>query len=122
MTDRDLMKLAAKAAGIKLHWCTYHNQTDPNDGYWAIPRDPPFNRRVTDGGIMWNPLTDDGDALRLASKLRIGIGDRETTVTAFHKQSMSIGRVYIEEYDVRDKAAATRRAIVRAAAAIGEKE
>lgn len=64
----------------------------------------------------WNPLIDDGDALRLAVKLRIGLGDRETTVTAFHNHSMATGSVYVEE--IGDKYEATRRAIVRAAVGI----
>jgi hypothetical protein len=63
----------------------------------------------------WNPLTDDADALRLAVKLRlvlfleiprIGIGPR-----------MDGPEVYLDEGE--DEYAATRRAIVRAAAEIG---
>lgn len=72
----------------------------------------------------WKPLTDDGDALRLAVELKIGFKyhlnappemglPREcaVSVTDFGK--------WFAEVD-RDKEKATRRAIVRAAAAIGE--
>ena len=103
MTDKELLKLAAKAAGVKL------------EEHIGLRKDY-FANAIT--GEEWNPLTDDGDALRLAVKLRIGLGDRETLVTAFHKQSMSKGAVYVEEFG--DHLAATRRAIVRAAAEIGK--
>jgi hypothetical protein len=101
MTDRELLELAAKAAGLRL---------DQLGGRVV--------RREADGQpVYWNPITDDADALRLAVKLRIGIGDRETTITAFHRKDMSSGGLYVEE--VGDPYAATRRAIVRAAAEIG---
>jgi hypothetical protein len=53
--DRELLELAAKAAGIKT---SLHKETD---SLWI------------DGPRVWNPLTDDGDALRLAVKLGIGL-------------------------------------------------
>ena len=67
-------------------------------------------------GITWNPLTDDGDALRLAVKLQIDIelyGDH--VVAWFDGGYIGTGRIH---YD-NDQYAATRRAIVRAASAIG---
>ena len=91
MTDRELLELAAKAAGIK--------KSD------AINRIE-FNQ--------WNPLTDDGDALRLAVKLKLGF-------KSFHGESwawIKPGNVFIEEHG--DHYEATRRAIVRAAAEIGK--
>lgn len=51
MTDRELLELAAKAAGIK------HN--------------PSLSAACRGERIWWNPLADDGDALRLAVKLHI---------------------------------------------------
>jgi hypothetical protein len=108
MTDREMLELAAKAAGI-------HALRSP-DGVLrnCTGLHPAMNMLAAP---PWNPLTDDGDALRLAVKLRIGIGDRETTITAFHRKDMSSGGLYVEE--VGDPYAATRRAIVRAAAEIG---
>ena len=50
MTDRELLEAAAKAAG----YVHYH----PGDGFYQT----------------WNPLTDDGDALRLAVKLGLQSG------------------------------------------------
>jgi hypothetical protein len=57
----------------------------------------------------WNPLTDDGDALRLAVKL-----DLIVTIGAARDCD---GRLSLDNSD--DPYAATRRAIVRAAAEIG---
>lgn len=56
MTDRELLKLAAKAAGY--------------ESKWDQPRGAKYGRlRVNVGGgwPVWNPRDDDGDALRLAS-------------------------------------------------------
>ena len=88
MTDREYLEMAAKAAGYVLG---KHTQKD-----WAF----------TYGGVEWNPITDDGDALRLAVKLNIDAG----------KPGMRL-RIDWRSWD--DPYAATRRAIVRAAAEIG---
>jgi hypothetical protein len=95
MTDRELLELAAKAAGLK-GWKFYEEH--PVDGY---PRHS-FGMRL--GGNRWNPLTDDGDALRLAAKL-------------FLWQAVRDGYQHVDSDN--DIYAATRRAIVRAAAEIG---
>lgn len=103
MTDKELLELAAKAAGIPLK----PDFAERYDYYMADK-------------LMWNPLTDDGDALRLAVKLGLILGtyahyvtvdllspnDRIETITVWHSQT-------------NDPYAATRRAIVRAAAEIG---
>jgi hypothetical protein len=94
-TDRELLESAAKAAGL---WDAENNCID----------------------IPWNPLTDDGDALRLAVKLRILVdpdGETYAVATAVPKGR---GEVMISEKHRDDPCAATRRAIVRAAAQIGE--
>lgn len=57
MTDRELLELAAKAAGIEGQYAFLHYFDGEEDGICS-----PGNHRV------WNPLTDDGDALRLAMK------------------------------------------------------
>ena len=63
---------------------------------------------------IFNPLTDDGDALRLAVKLGLVINCR-------HVQALveTTNDKFWEPQD-NDPYAATRRAIVRAAAEIGE--
>ena len=103
MTDRELLRLAAIACG------ELHGEWVGNDAYF-------------DGVLTrWNPLTDDGDALRLAVKLGITIGPESSDVigkslcrASWNNQSMSLG-----EFGSGDPLAATRRAIVRAAAEIG---
>jgi hypothetical protein len=107
MTDREPLELAAKAAGIEIAW---HK--------WVI--DP----KATGGCCFalvgtytyWNPLTDDGDALRLAVKLGL------TITSNYHVEQKGLGViVFTELEDSEDFCAATRRAIVRAAAEIGRR-
>lgn len=78
---------------------------------------------------QWNPITDDGDALRLAVKLRISIEINERSIVASwvgggyeHNDVYEYpDSIQNDDFDVvyvnHDKA--TRRAIVRAAAEIG---
>jgi hypothetical protein len=103
MTDHELLELAAKAAGI-------------------------VNYSVSDTGVCvelgsrrgavtsyWNPLTDDGDALRLAVKLEMFL---DLTI-AMRKNADVDANTSTEDCN-NDPYAATRRAIVRAAAEIGK--
>lgn len=114
MTDRELLELAAKAAGF-LNWTWRGESLFVETGHSR-----------GDTGFHWNPLTDDGDALRLAVKLKIhhhqysnqvqirGCWCRDGYIEAVMKD--------IEEREPinGDPCAATRRAIVRAAAEIGK--
>ena len=96
MDDRELLEAAAKAAGIKLA---------PTGFVWDDK---------TAEMVEWNPLTDDGDALRLVVNQRM-----ELVLFSKHvRASNDNGEDFSELYD-SDAYAATRRAIVRAAAAIG---
>lgn len=112
MADRELLELAAKAAGLPMHrYC---------EAWKAMAR-----YTLQDGyhGPFWNPLTDDGDALRLAVKLRMLIEPARTmsgTFVEVHAYSSGRGDCSGVERLGQDDCAATRRAIVRAAAAIGE--
>lgn len=121
MTDREMLELAAKAAGI--------------DGVWhekwrclVYMGAPPFV-----GGVIhhtWSPLTDDGDALRLAVQcgLEVSFVDDESgregldirACVGFPASTERPCRIkYVFEDHRGDIFAATRRAIVRAAAEIG---
>jgi len=94
MTDRELLELAAKAIGLKLKY-NYLGGRDANQ--------------------PWDPLEDDGDALRLAVKLRMHV--------SIFADAIGIGTPgggYTETKWVDDANAATRRAITRAAAEIGK--
>ncbi len=104
MSDRKLLELAVKA-------CQWTLEYDDNERLsWIIWSDNnvPIYR--------WNPLTDDGDALRLAVKLGlcVDISTYRTQVT----YEVDFDQV-IEDAN-SDSYAATRRAIVRAAAEIGK--
>jgi hypothetical protein len=105
-TDRDLLEAAARAAGIRLEW-----DGPPSD--WV----PMYYEGKTYHG--WNPLEDDGDALRLAVKLRFDILPSESSVLVFRSINHP-RRVQAEENFGDDPYAATRRAIVRAAASLQE--
>lgn len=104
-TERELLELAAKAAG-------YEGVADDH-GIWLHIT----NHR--NGGWYWNPLIDDGDALRLAVKLNMdicrGLRGPEITIAVLAMH----GDLTVAEALDDDPYAATRRAIVRAAAEIG---
>lgn len=99
MTDRELLELAAKAAQIMVN--PWHEK------YGLLLSDFDFE--------PWNPLYDDGDALRLAVKLLFEIDFGLGSIAIRHSTGIKI----IEAYN-DDPYAATRRAIVRAAAEIGK--
>ena len=115
MDDKTLLELAAKAAGSPV--VIGRNHSDQPD-IWRI--DEAGDR------IEWNPLTDDGDALRLAVKLNLHIGiDCESAGCVviqwgFDASGESAGSIVQEAPITGDDYAATRRAIVRAAAEIGK--
>lgn len=107
--DRELLKLAAKAAGIEIYEVLITNVV-------VCYNLDPTKRRTQ--WIHWSPLTNDGDALRLAVKLKLRpwVGDIWVEVDTQYEWSVT---EKIEAHN-GDPYAATRRAIVRAAAAIGE--
>lgn len=103
MTDRELLELAAKAAGIRVN--PWHEK------YELLLSDFDFE--------PWNPLTDDGDALRLAVKLELSVYAHSRMINVTHT-TMPFSELEIIEDEPLDPYAATRRAIVRAAAEIGK--
>jgi len=112
MTDRELLELAAKAAGVEGKYRAQYAGDKEYGGFWH-------------SGVCWNPLTDDGDALRLAVKLKFDMcidttkeNEPFTHVIGVLSEHTMIPFSEIE-YHNNDPYAATRRAIVRAAAEIG---
>ena len=101
MTDREMLEFAAKAAGYKKRFVHY---------------------------LGWNPLIDDGDALRLMVKLRLHARQFPIVDDGF---DVPLGMVEVWRVDDDDplrveflrsgddRLVVTRRAIVRAAAEIG---
>ena len=104
MTDRELLKLAAKAAGIQFSELGGGARYAPQPGIMQ-----PY--------VLWNPLTDDADALRLAVKCNLNVCVGYRSVSACLQDDGSFHRV---EEIKDDPYAATRRVIVRAAAEIGK--
>jgi hypothetical protein len=108
MSDRELLELAAKATG---------------DFYQHPSHEIPENLPVAFylNKKRWNPLTDDGDALRLAVKLEMMIDYIDRGYMAGHVLATA-GPVMLSIYEPRepDPYAATRRAITRAAAEIAK--
>ena len=108
MTDRELLEMAAKAAGIELYVWNDFNGVE----HYAYLDAKPY-------GAIWNPLKNDGDALRLAVELRLQInpgkhkGDGCTVET--QRDGIAGCTAF---YD--DKAQQMRQAIVHAAAEIGK--
>jgi hypothetical protein len=104
MTDRELLGLAAKAEGREIEWMAMYIEGREPETFSA----------------RWNPLTNDGDALRLAVKLGLMIGVHldETWVQSYGTPKDKW--LTIKEPHDGDAYAATRRAIVRAAAEIGK--
>ena len=96
MTDKELLEFAAKAAGMEAN----------QDG------------TIYAGFVSreWNPLTDDSDALRLAVKFEMEVAVFKDEC---HTRCLENGQHELI-CEGGDKYAATRRAIVRAAAEIGK--
>ncbi len=113
MTDRELLEDAAKAAGINLD-LTLRPDGKP---LGCLER----GLAINDVPGWWNPLTDDGDAFELAVKLRLDIGFEKLYMVSVWCRPLDDW--IIERCDDgmgSDIAEKTRRAIVRAAAEIGE--
>lgn len=103
MNEREMLELAAKAYGDEVVYSTAYKYFLRNE------------RR-------WNPLADDGDALRLSVKLGIDVSyvtnpSGENVVMASQECEFS---GWFEELLSTDQFEATRRAITRAAAQIGK--
>jgi hypothetical protein len=100
MTDRELLERAARAIGRVL--------LESRAGTFALD---------DDAFRVWNPLRDDGDALRLAAtlKLRIDIGPTCVVVKAYDTDGGRANRADFSDHN-SDPCAATRRAIVLNAA------
>ena len=97
MTDREMLELAAKSAG-------YDANLELN-GSFSL-----WNEEIECTQSIWNPLADDGDALRLAVKLHMQVS---ITTESCRAETLPVLGVRVND---NDEFAATRRAIVMAAA------
>lgn len=119
--DLELLEMAAKAAGMDVH---------RGKGAQAgmLFRDLPEPKNALVSAIEWNPLTDDGDALRLAVRMRFYVCVFSATDDGLVPMP---GFVEVGREEDKDPLSAeyveggagyestTRRAIVRAAAEVG---
>lgn len=126
MSDKELLELAAKAAGFGA----------PGSGrtIWTLSEYPKRSGRHgalwnyvgnMDAAELWNPLADDGDALRLAVALNLDIlqepvSSKSNAVEVVANIEGIEFQPWAWECRAPDPCAATRRAIVRAAAEIGK--
>lgn len=108
MTDRELLEAAARAAGIEF-------------GSKRAATGGPHLYLGPQGG-WWNPLQDDGDALRMAVRLGFEVSISKLSGTAYACRFGCLPGAETEECNPSDPYAATRRAIVRAAAEMAPKE
>ncbi|USS44665.1 hypothetical protein NFI99_23855 [Burkholderia glumae] len=109
MTDKEPLELAAKAAGIEGTYVRVHQAYGDQ---WVEGID-------TGAPVFWNPLTDDGDALRLAVKLEMDVcqfGDHVSV--SYWVNNDDSACIVMRVGEGQDIYAATRRAITRAAAEI----
>lgn len=120
MEDRELQEMAAKAADIKICHTWLSDKGKVWSSIWAKDK-----LTGVDTTTLWNPLSNDGCALRLAAKLNLSI----ITSWGFDgNPSGSVGAMLGSSEDLRltstkygdEPCAAWRRAIVLAAAEIGK--
>lgn len=109
MNEHELIELAAKAAGYEIiDWCAGRCGKD-----WAELSDT----------SKWNPLEDDGDAFRLACDLVLIVYPVARTMSGAACSAVADvtgGRLSEVGHASLDVRAATRRAIVYAAAMLAK--
>ena len=114
MTNRELLELAAKAAGYMVN----ANKQAERDalGYGDV------GLWIDSVSTCWNPIQDNGHAFSLGVKLSFcqtqWFAHNPPDVMIGYKTPDGEGHNWIEDHN-GDPEAATRRAIVRAAAEIG---
>ena len=102
MTDKELLRLAAKSADIEIEW-------DEALNCWAMPNDEAGWFSI----VAWNPLDNSAQALNLAVKLSLDVCIGSVATFVRFRDNKAIGHG-------ENPYAATRRAIVQTAADIEE--
>lgn len=100
MNDRELLELAAKAAGLNYTWCEF----------WETMARPLKDGSGWNHRFVWNPMRDDAAAFRLAVQLGLQV---LPGCARDPDGNLSLSDANEDVY------AATRDAIVMAAAEIG---
>ncbi len=109
MSDSELIEMAAKVVGID-------GSFDVEMGALkSATKDTPYGSAHS----YWNPLTEDGDAFRLAIALGLTVSINSADQKRGGRTMVwTYGVPKIQERHEADAAAATRRAIVRAVASL----
>jgi len=115
MTDREMLELAARAAGYVVD-----SFEGGDHGAWVYEKHAPVDKWHDSIKIFWNPLKDKADAFDLMVKLHLLIMpyplDKAVRVTRLDRPDTV---VYWNECN-NNPTAATMLAITRAAAEIGK--
>lgn len=118
MKDREMLEAAARAAGYTLTWGEKYmvggDEVDCTDLAYIVSDEREESPRY------WSPLDDDGDALALAVALRLDIWHHTAHSAAGQPARGNIQSCGIDSE--ADRPAAVRRAIVKAAAQIGQQK
>lgn len=117
-TGRELLELAAKAAGLDTSHKWNRARMEMEPPVVAMVVHDAAGSLVTTG---WNPLDNSGHALNLAVKLNLDIGfeSYDAGIAVIVGGAWDDAPEGVHEIFERDGPRATRRAIVRAAAEIG---
>lgn len=99
--DRELLELAAKAAGIELKWMAVVNGPQAGEVFCS----------------NWHPGTDDGDCARMEAALSIRVEWWRDSVTAY-RQELGCANIQYSSHG-GDRNAARRLASLQVAAEIG---
>lgn len=125
---REMLEMAAKAVGLQLTWGEKYkigdDEVDCTDLPYALGGSPDVSP------VYWNPIEDDGDALRLAVKLGLSFAhypiyeQPKHAVIVYRRTLGDDGESHVTEAEALerycgDPCTATRLAITRAAAEIG---
>lgn len=120
MTDRELLELAAKAAGQRGVYVENHYVIDEIGVHYLTGILGSKNDE-----FVWNPLDDDGDALRLAVSLGFNVDvyrkhalQNNPSVVVRGYESRRVIATELAEDNGASLELSTRRAITRAAAEI----
>jgi hypothetical protein len=112
MEDRELLRLAAKAIGLKV------------DLMWSVNPDGTWSNFLDCEGRTWrvrNPMAEDRDAFGLAVSLRMDILQDERSISIKKWCQVKCESIFLAEQPIDGcRSAATRAALVRAAAEIGK--
>lgn len=123
MNDKELLELAAKAAGIEFEWHPRTTFVGKADMYGIRETVKTVEPQIA--GAWWNPLKHDGHAFRLAVKLHMSV-DTFVGGCEVGYDDMKGGQGFLSQDDGpdgdMDDFEVVRRAIVRAAAEMGRVE